>query len=377
MPNIANTFLRYSFIAFTVLLIGTSQVNAKATSLATATDSATEAQQILKSGYSIENCLPAGYVKNGSVDYTVNIQQALNKYDNVIFPAFPILINDKGLTLHTGQKVYFKKGSVLNLVPTAQPNYEMLRIHDVTNVSVYNVVIKGDKYSHLVKTGEWGMGISIRGASNINIYSAKIEQCWGDGMYIGTTPKQAFCENINLRYVNCNDNRRNGISVISARNVTILGPVLTNTSGTQPMCGLDLEPNSNKDILDNINILNAVTKNNQYGISFYLSPLNGADAQASNIKITNHYDDGSKWALQFGSKGSNLKGKVIVENANWHNNTDAIKIVNYEPTDGEQIIFKNVNITKLQDGVSQDVHTKVFNTIKSSLKPGFTGIQLP
>ncbi|OKS88467.1 hypothetical protein RG47T_3934 [Mucilaginibacter polytrichastri] len=360
-----------------MLLIGTSQVNAKATSLATATDSATEAQQILKSGYSIENCLPAGYVKNGSVDYTVNIQQALNKYDNVIFPAFPILINDKGLTLHTGQKVYFKKGSVLNLVPTAQPNYEMLRIHDVTNVSVYNVVIKGDKYSHLVKTGEWGMGISIRGASNINIYSAKIEQCWGDGMYIGTTPKQAFCENINLRYVNCNDNRRNGISVISARNVTILGPVLTNTSGTQPMCGLDLEPNSNKDILDNINILNAVTKNNQYGISFYLSPLNGADAQASNIKITNHYDDGSKWALQFGSKGSNLKGKVIVENANWHNNTDAIKIVNYEPTDGEQIIFKNVNITKLQDGVSQDVHTKVFNTIKSSLKPGFTGIQLP
>jgi hypothetical protein len=359
------------FIAFIVFLPVKGQSKSGIFS-----DSITEVEAILTQGYPVEKSFPAGYKTDGSVDYTTYVQSALDKYTNAVFPAFPILINDKGLTLHDGQKIYFKKGSVLILAPTTQGDYQILRLHNVSHVSLYGPVIKGDKYNHLDNKGEWGMGISIRGADDIMISSARIEQCWGDGIYIGGTVERAFSSKLNLRYITCNDNRRNGISVISARNLILRNPVLTNTSGTPPMCGLDLEPNGNKDIIDSIKILNAVTENDQFGISFYLTPLNGANLQTSNITIYNHRDEGSKSAIQCGSKGNHINGRVIVENANWNDNADAIKIVNYEPNNGVQVIFKNIKITKAEDGLRQNVQDGVFSNLKRALKPQDTGIQI-
>jgi hypothetical protein len=337
-------------------------------------DSATDVKDILGQGYAIEKSLPTGYKTDGSMDYTSYLQSALDKYSKIIFPAFPILISDKGLTLHNGQKIYFKKGSKLILSPSHQGSYQILRIHDVSHISLYGLFIQGDKYNHFDNKGEWGMGISIRGANDITISSAKIEKCWGDGIYIGGTTTHSFSSELNLRYITCNDNRRNGISVISARNLTFQSPVLSNTSGTPPMCGLDLEPNNNSDVLDGIKILDAVTSNNQYGISFYLTPLNGTNPQTTNISILNHRDEGSKWAMQFGSKGDHIKGQVTIESSHWDNSPNGVKIINYEPFNGAQVIFKNVKVTRSQNGSTQEIQNQVFSNLKRSIKPEHTGV---
>src|SRR5690606_11994065 len=57
--------------------------------------------------YDITQSLPAGYVKNGSVDYTQYIQKALDDHNKVMFPDFPILINDAGLSVRSNTKLFF------------------------------------------------------------------------------------------------------------------------------------------------------------------------------------------------------------------------------------------------------------------------------
>ncbi|WDF57133.1 right-handed parallel beta-helix repeat-containing protein [Mucilaginibacter sp. KACC 22063] len=327
-------------------------------------------------GFNIQNILPKGYVKDASVDYTTYIQAALDKYSNVVFPAFPLLITDKGLSLNSNQNVTFLKGGSLVLQPSGQPNYQMIRIHDVSNVTITGMVLKGDKYTHTTKTGEWGMGVSIRGASSVQINSSTIEQCWGDGIYIAGTAKTPFSDHVVLNDITCNDNRRNAISVISVRDFKINKGLLSNTSGTPPMCGLDLEPNNNSNVLDNIQVNDLITKNNLYGISFYLSPLNGSVPKASNVTITNHQDIGSKTAVQFGSRGANISGQVVIQNASWTDNNLPVKIVNYEPGNGAKVIFKGVKVFQTQNGLKRDVGIGVFNNMRRSLQPGTLGVQI-
>jgi hypothetical protein len=107
-----------------------------------------------------------------------------------------------------------------------------------------------------------------------------------------------------------------GLTVISAKNLTIKDGVCSNTHGTEPQSGLNLEPNYATQILQNILIENFKTVNNGgYGLDFWL----GADiteVPISNVSIIikNHIDHGSiKGTLHdipvYISKGYNIEVK--------------------------------------------------------------------
>ena len=96
------------------------------------------ARQISQSSgyYNIVNSLPAGYVTDGTVDYTNYVQLALNTYRNVIFPPFPILVSARGLGpgdttalyASSNSNLVFPKNSKLILKPNRFRNYRMLRL---------------------------------------------------------------------------------------------------------------------------------------------------------------------------------------------------------------------------------------------------------
>ena len=64
---------------------------------------------MLKNPYEIEKSLSKNYVKNGTQDYTAQTQQALLNNRDVIFPDFPVLVNDQGLTVYSNSVLYFPK----------------------------------------------------------------------------------------------------------------------------------------------------------------------------------------------------------------------------------------------------------------------------
>nr|WP_067063812.1 right-handed parallel beta-helix repeat-containing protein [Mucilaginibacter sp. L294] len=274
------------------------------------------------SAYDITSALPAGYVKDGSIDYTTALQSALNNHKIVLFPDFPVLINQTGLTVNSNSTLIFKPSSKLILKTNNLGIYEILRIHNVENVNVFFPVIVGDKQTHTGTEGQWGMGISIKSSKTIRIVDANISQCWGDGIYLAQI-KYVPNENITIENPFLNMNRRNGISVTNVNGLKVLNAVIANTSGQNPQCGIDIEPNTNKDVINNISILNPITFNNfKYGIIISLNKLAGVNKKEVNINIDNHVDDSSQggFAINAVKNTSNpFTGNVNITNSVWKN----------------------------------------------------------
>jgi hypothetical protein len=193
----------------------------------------TRANQLKAQAYDVTNALPAGYVTNGTVDYTSYVQTAFNAHALVLMPDFPVMINDTGLTVNTGQTIVFNTSSVIIVKPSGLETYTPVRIHSVENVTVYFPVIVGDKYTHRGASGQWGMGIDIRASKNITVIKPQISKCWGDGIYIGQIASVSS-SNINLIEPMLDDNRRNGLSATAVRGLKIVGGVVSNSNGQNP-----------------------------------------------------------------------------------------------------------------------------------------------
>ena len=255
-----------------------------------------------KNVYKIQDGLPQNFVKDGSVDYTSYIQNSLNKHRKVLFPDFPLLISAKGLTISSNSIIVFGKKSKITLVPNDKGDYEMLRIHDVENVVLYNANVEGDRYQHLGTKWEWGMGISIRGAKNIKLYNSTVKACWGDGIFLGITEKSSNNVNVIITNTLLDDNRRNGMSIIAAENLTVKNLLVANTHGTSPMAGVDIEPDDNTNVIQNLNFDGVTSFNNAtHGFLFALGNLAGTIRHDNvNIKV-------SRFSTVYGELGMSFK----------------------------------------------------------------------
>lgn len=273
--------------------------------------------------------LPKNYSKIGDIDYTNYLQKAINNESEVILPNFPIRINSKGLTLKSNFKLIFQRNSSLLLIPNNQSSYQIINLVNLTNVTIQNPTIVGDRANHLGSKGEWGMGIKILSSSNIRIVNPNISNCWGDAIYIGRSSSgKSYSEKISVVGGELNWNRRNGISIISGKDIYIQNLLIKNTNGTNPMAAIDLEPNSSDELLYNINLLNIKTINNKIdGIKIVFHKL----LKQNNvlINISNHYDHGSQNPLTIVGNDSvqnKLTGLINYKNPKWSNSSSNIRI---------------------------------------------------
>src|SRR5690554_3153504 len=229
----------------------------------------------------IVDYLPKGYLKNASVDYTSVIQKVLDTHRKVVFPDFPILINDNGLTLKSNSEI---NNAYLVMKPTNKRNYALLNIVEIRNVKLTNLHLKGDRYNHLDTKGEWGMGIYIKHASDITIDNSIIEEFWGDGIDItkrnGMVPSDIIIDNVTFK-----KNRRNGITISSGNNIIVQNCKFLYTDGVKPKAAIDIEPNSPIDSLGNIKINNIYTSENGTGIQISMMNFPSVKKQSFFIEI--------------------------------------------------------------------------------------------
>jgi len=236
------------------------------------------------------------------------------------------LISEKGLNVSSGARVFFQDGSSLIMKANSLSNYAVLLVSNANDVVIYSPVIVGDRDKHLGTSGEWGMGISIKDSKNVYVKSPSISNCWGDGIYIGkTTGNSTNIEISDGKIDNC---RRNGISICDGRNVKIQNTIISNSNGTLPMCGIDIEPNDSIANIDSIKISNVTTLNNSNGgILIALNYILSKKEKKVGIEINNHIDDGSNYGfILYGFNSSSypyatpLTGSIIVNSPVWKNN---------------------------------------------------------
>lgn len=236
---------------------------------------------------------------DGFADDTAAIQKALDQTGSrvgakVYIPDGIYLINPEiSINLPSNVKLHLADNAVLKAQATTKANHEIINITNMDNVEISGGSIIGDRKVRSGKSGEWGHGIKIMGSSNVNISDISISDCWGDGVYIGSTNKQGFCQDVSIEKFQINNCRRNGLTIISGKNVTIANGIISNTGGTDPQAGLCLEPNDQSEFMQNILIDKLTTINNGgFGILFgfggYANSPNTID-----ITIDNYSDQNS------------------------------------------------------------------------------------
>jgi nitrous oxidase accessory protein NosD len=176
--------------------------------------------------------------------------------------------------------------------PTNSDRYNVILIVNQTDVSIIGGKIIGDRDQHLGTTGEWGMGISVFGSNKVNISGTHISDCWGDGIIIGAQKKYnapGACTFITIKNVVSDNNRRQGLSIEEVNNVVIDSCVFSNTHGTKPMDGIDIEPNG--DSAQYINIKNCILAYNQgNGIEMNARSISsGRGTTIINIIVQHNY----------------------------------------------------------------------------------------
>lgn len=224
--------------------------------------------------------------------------------------------------------------------PNASSNYGVISIIGSENVSINRLKIIGDRDNHAGTDGEWGMGLNILSSKNISIKEVVVNNCWGDGIYLGKTAENFHNYNITLNNVLLENNRRNGLTIITVDGYYSDNIRIKNTNGTDPQRGLDIEPNHATDVLKNIYINSMYTSNNlRGGFIVYTLKLNST-SQPCNIVI-NNWTSVSEPGLYFKEiqVAGKLKGFLEINNPKFINTTDSA--IYFHNTSNNMDVFIN------------------------------------
>ena len=235
-----------------------------------------------------------------ATDFTTSLNALIQKVSlsgggTVSIPDGQFLVDvTVGITLLDNIELRLGKNTILKALPHNSPNHQILRIHDVNNVTISGGgMIDGSKSQNSATMGEWGMGVSIRGADNIHVSDLKVKDTWGDGFYIGRTPNRAFSSRVTLERVGSDGARRNGLSVISVKELDVNDSTFDNSFTVEPKCGVDIEPNYADEFIQGVRFKNIKTSGNNIGINVFLFPLIGTKSLVT-VDINGWTDRNSK-----------------------------------------------------------------------------------
>ena len=131
---------------------------------------------------------------------------------------------------------------------------------------------------------EWRYALRIVRSSNVLVEGLKFLQSGGDGIGVSG-------DNITIRRCVCDGNHRQGMSVFSVRNLLVEDTVFSNTKGTPPQAGVDIEPDVSRENLKNVVFRNCESFGNAgNGFEMYLVQLN---RKSGPIDIT--YENCRSW----------------------------------------------------------------------------------
>ena len=245
-------------------------------------------------------------------------------------------------------------GSTITAETSNATNYSIITIANVENIKLLNGILIGDKDTHEYtenSTHEWGMGITIRSAKNVQIENIQITETTGDGIYINKDADDINSTNVEISNCNIYNCRRQGITVISASNVIIRDNEIHDIYGTNPQSAIDLESNLDEELIENVEIYN----NNMYNFGSVYAIKVQKNVHSTNIynnKIQNTiivYDEKDK--IQISNNNINNGDIVLYNSLSYRNQGRYI----------EKAIVENNNINSGNIQVNRINNLKVSN----------------
>ncbi len=279
-----------------------------------------------------------GFDANNS---TAFLQQALNSnvdtliIDNVGQPwkTAPLYVNQSNLTIIIEPNV-----EIVALDNVYDLFDSVFRIWDVENITIlgYQATIRMNKQEYITANdSEYRHGFNIGSATNIRIEGLTIKDTGGDGMLISKSfysgSAKNYCENIVIKNCRMDNNYRQGISVGSVKNGLIENCILSNTKGTLPEAGIDVEPDNPQERIEDLTIRNCQFLNNngnglQFTTNFLDDTSTNVSATIENCYFSSNHDPSNSYVYSemafYDSGGNGADGLVTikdcyVENSDW------------------------------------------------------------
>ena len=187
---------------------------------------------------------------------------------------------------------------------------------------------------------EWRHTLSLIDSKDVRISDLAFRYSGGDGIYVGKGS-----EDVEIRRVDCGDHYRQGISVISARNLVIADSRFTATKGTPPQCGIDFEPNKPSERLVNCVIENCdFDTNASGGMAFYLPQLDDTSEPISivirNCRARGNASNGLGMVVGVNRKRKPVKGTIIIEDCLFAGNGSRAASVGGVSRDTASVLFR-------------------------------------
>ena len=189
------------------------------------------------------------------------------------------------------------------------------------------------KYSR----GEWRHTLGFQNCRGIEVRDLTCRESGGDGIYILHT------DDIIIEQVKCVRNLRQGISVISSRNLVIRNSLFAETEGMAPMAGIDFEPNYHNEKLENCLVENCRFVNNAgAGICIAVNNLRANSAPPVGLTVRNCFFSGNRWSLYFNT--TDVKGEVRFGNCKFLTPAlESMRITAWN-ADGCSLTFKDCEV---------------------------------
>ena len=253
-----------------------------------------------------------------------------------------------GIVLDSNVSLRLDSGAILKTIPNSSPNYSLITVWNKSNVNISGGTLMGDRDHHTGSSGEWGFGIDIRGSSHVVVENVVSRDFWGDGFYVGSSAANGASQNITLRSCVGENNRRQGLSMTGVNGALIDGCTFSDTAGTAPEAGIDLEPDTG-DTLENVRITGCYFRNNTYGLLL----AGGAGPVEQNQIIGNVMTNNKQTGVTLVSANSNLfSNNIIEENGTVglliyksSNNMFSANYVSSNSTTNNNDLYSNVVVT--------------------------------
>jgi len=249
--------------------------------------------------------------------------------------------------------IIFEQGVVLRAKSGAFPGTNDILVN---LVRPKNLTIKGYGATFRMNKSEYNSGehrhtLSIVKGNNVTVQGLTLKDSGGDGVIIAGDSQGAYSQNITIEDVICKNNRRQGMTITSAKDVWVRNSQFLQTNGTNPKAGVDLEPDHQNERLVNINFSNCkFSGNDGAGLHLTTLKLNGSsipisvtikDSEfSSNAKNSTGAAGDSEVYLSQGDHSNPVGGEIRFERVNFTGGKHRI-LLSRKAADSYKAVFKD------------------------------------
>lgn len=250
---------------------------------------------------------------DGTTDDAFAIQFALNEAagKTLVFPPGSYLVNSSLVSPSNieirGYRAKLLAGEPSLILPT-------LDVYGQSNVVIAGLEIDGRKGSFA--DTQYKHCIRIVNSSQVTLRDLYLHDAKGDGLYVGGADGTQHCSDVFASNVRCDANYRQGLSISDLDNGAFVGCKFSNTAGTAPQAGVDVEPNAAGNVINNITFVGCdMTGNAGAGIQVVLSASPTATQEGVRIVSSRIKSNGASGVLLQRARRTSITDSDIASNA--------------------------------------------------------------